>query len=147
VLACVRHLTPDPAGGWVVGCAFAAELGDGDLAGFGVPVVEAPAGDQRRWARLAPAAGRAVVRRVGEGLGAPTAARILNLSPGGIGLMFDTCVAAGTLLDLELIGGPDHPGLALLASVVYVAPRGDREWVVGCTFIRELTDTELGSLA
>lgn len=146
VLACVRHRTPDRAGGWVVGCTFAGEVGDGDLTGFGLTKAEAPAGDQRRWARVAPTAGRAVVRSFGEGTGAPAAARILNLSPNGIGLVFHTRVEAGTMLDLELIGGPDHPGLAILASVVYVAPRGDHEWVLGCTFIRELSDADFRAL-
>jgi PilZ domain len=146
VLALVRHCIANPEGGWVVGCAFAAELGDGDLAGFGVDRTAATPGDQRRWARVAPTSGRAVVRRFGAGPGAPTAARILNLSPNGIGLAFPARVEPGTLIDLELIAGPDRPGLAILASVVYVAPQGDGEWALGCTFIRELLEADLRAL-
>jgi hypothetical protein len=146
VLAVVRHCTADPDGGWAAGCAFAAELRDGDLAGFGVERVAGSPGDQRRWARAAPTAGRAVVRRFGAGPGAPAAARILDLSPTGIGLAFGTRVEPGTLLDLELVAGPDRPGLALLASVVYVAPWGDGQWALGCTFIRELSDADFRAL-
>jgi hypothetical protein len=142
VLACARHCTRDPDGGWVVGCSFAAELGEGDLAGFGVQPTEAPAGDQRRWARTAPARGRAVVRRLADCPTAPVAAKILNLSPAGIGLVFDTRVEPGTLLDLELIAGDDHPGLTILASVVYVGPHPDRGWVLGCTFVRDLSPAD-----
>jgi hypothetical protein len=147
VLAVVRYCTSGPEGGWVVGCAFAAELGDGDLAGFGVRRTPASPGDQRRWDRVAPTSGRAVVRRFRAGPGAPAAARILNLSPNGIGLAFPVRIEPGTLLDLELIAGPDHPGLVTLASVVYVAPAADGDWVLGCTFIRELSDADLRALS
>jgi hypothetical protein len=146
VLACAGQFRPDPAGGWVIGCRFASELGDGDLAGFGIPKAQAPRGDQRRWARFVPTTGRAVVRPFGVGPGSPAAARILNLSAGGVGLAFHTRVEPGTLLDLELIGGPGHHGLSILASVVYLAPRDEGDWLLGCTFIRELPEAELRSL-
>ncbi|HKB05140.1 MAG TPA: PilZ domain-containing protein [Gemmataceae bacterium] len=146
VLAVVRHCTNGPDGGWAVGCAFAAELGDGDLHGFGVERTATSPADQRRWDRVAPTSGRAVVRRFRTGPGAPAPARILNLSPNGIGLAFPVRVDPGTLLDLELIADPDRPGLVILASVVYVAPGGDGDWVLGCTFIRELSDTDLRAL-
>lgn len=146
ILACVRHRTFRPNEGWFIGCSFAAELGDHELAGFGAETSPGPSDDQRRWLRVTPTAGRAVLRQFAETQTGPAVARILNLSPGGLGLVFPLRIEPGTLLDLELLGRADQPGLAILASAVFVAPRGDHQWLIGCNFIRELTAAEMHAL-
>jgi len=146
ILACVRHCTQRGNDGWLIGCSFAVELGDEELIGFGVESTAIPRNDQRRWERVTPTAGRAILRQLAEKQTGPAIARVLNMSAGGVGLVFPSRIEAGTLLDLELIGKADQPGLAILASVVFVSPRSDANWLLGCNFIRELTAAELNAL-
>jgi hypothetical protein len=145
VLACVRHSTPDPAGGFVIGCTFAIELAEAALAGLGVSRQAPPTGDKRRWVRAAPTGDRAVVKQLTDPEAGPVLMRVFNLSPTGVGLLAEHRVEPGTLLDVELLGRGEAPGLAVLAVVIFSSERDGGEWLVGCAFIRELTDTELKS--
>jgi hypothetical protein len=144
-LACVRHSTPDAAGGFTIGCTFAIELSEAALAGLGIPRQAPPTGDKRRWVRSAPSGDRAVVKPVGDEQAGPAMMRVLDLSPAGVGLLGDHRIEPGTLLDVELLGREETPGLAVLAVVIYSAERAGDEWLAGCAFIRELTDAELKS--
>jgi len=77
---------------------------------------------------------------------APRRAQILNLSPLGIGLALDARLEPGTLLQLRLRSDPAQVPVAILASVVYMSAGRQGEWVVGCTFSRELSDADLARL-
>jgi PilZ domain len=146
VLAYVKHATAQASGGWVVGCVFAAELDEADLGAFGVRRVEPAGPDKRRWNRSRPARGEATIETVSGSVRAPGRVQILNLSPVGIGLALDARLEPGTLLGLHLRSDPAHSGVTILASVVYLSPCGQGEWVVGCTFIRELSESDLAQL-
>jgi hypothetical protein len=72
-------------------------------------------------------------------------ARVRNISRGGINLLLDEPLDPGGLLSVELPdahGGPTH---AVLACIIHASPHGEGQWAVGCTFSRELGDTELNA--
>src|SRR5262249_46701248 len=146
ILAYVKHATAQAGGDWVVGCVFAAELDEADLAAFGVSRVEPVGPDKRRWSRCRPTRGEATIETVSGSGPAPRRAQILNLSPLGIGLALDVRLEPGTLLQLRLRSDPTQLPVAILASVVYMSSGQHAEWLVGCTFIRELSDADLARL-
>jgi hypothetical protein len=45
-----------------------------------------------------------------------------------------------------LPGGPDEPGQTVLSRVIYVRANPGGGWVLGCQFVRELSDEELQRL-
>jgi PilZ domain len=145
VLACVIHSTPWPAGYWTAGCALVAELGDDELQRVGAKRLLSPPADQRKWVRFPcdlPSSYRPI--RVAERQHTP--ARIIDVSASGVGLLVTHPVAAGTLLSLHVCGSDGGLALTMLACVVRVAAHTTGEWILGCNFIRELTDKELEPL-
>jgi hypothetical protein len=76
---------------------------------------------------------------VGERL----AARVQDISRGGINLVVNRRFDPNTLLSVELPGPTHHSPSTVLAYVVRVAPRPAGEWSIGCTFATELSDEEL----
>jgi hypothetical protein len=141
VLAHVLRADPLPRGGWVLGCAFAAEPADGSSAALSGWL---PTGvDRRAWARLSsrgtcryyPVGGYALTHR----------ADIINVSPAGVGLMAAERIEPGTLLATEL-ACPGGEILSLVASVISASPLDDGRWVLGCSFDRELEVDELRAL-
>jgi hypothetical protein len=145
VLAHVVHCRPRSAHGWALECCFAAELTGAALAAFGARQEAAPPPDPRNLKRFACDV-RVVVEIVGRALEAPWAARIVDISPSGVGLRLARSVDVGILLSLELPGPAGRPSYQMLACVVHLAPLAGNEWLAGCTFIRELTDAELQPL-
>jgi hypothetical protein len=70
---------------------------------------------------------------------------VRNISGSGIGLIIQNRFEEGTLLTLELENASRTGSHTLQAEVVRVFPeRGG--WFLGCTFSRELTDTEIQEL-
>jgi hypothetical protein len=141
VLACVVRAAAAEGGPWAVGCTFAAELTDDDLARFGGR--PGPAAEQRGWVRF-PCRARATFQVV-RGPAAPAAAEVLNVSAGGIGLRAGGDLQVGELLSVELRGG-DRPALTTLACVVRVSAEPDGQQVLGCNFIGELADEDVQAL-
>lgn len=146
VLACVIHVTPQPDGEWALGCNFARELTDEDLAVFGARRQRPDTtDDQRTWQRFncnVHATCRPVVPQ-GEAPSWP--AKVLNISANGIGLLSSVAVPTGSLLSLDLHGSQGNPPLTVLACVVHSTGRVG-EWALGCNFIRELQEDELRAL-
>jgi c-di-GMP-binding flagellar brake protein YcgR len=71
------------------------------------------------------------------------AARVRNVSQGGINLLVSSPFEPGEMLSVELPSSSEGSTNTVLACVVHVTPHGDDEWVLGCTFARELSDDDL----
>lgn len=145
VLAYVMHVSAQPGGRWAVCCTFAAELSDEDLGAFGARRQRTAPGDQRTWMRFTCPV-QAAYQLVRDAAYAPSAARVVDISPAGIGLETDQSLEVGTLLSVELHGAGHDSALTILASVTRVTPRDNGGWTLGCHFIRELSDQELQAL-
>jgi hypothetical protein len=145
VLASVTHVRPHGEGEWVLGCCFSEELSGTDLGALGVKEGETPAPDLRASERV-PCSVRAAFELLGDEAPNRHPARVLNISLGGIGLVADRPIAAGALLNLELHSADGRAERTLLACVVHVSSRSSGEWVLGCSFIRELSEADLAAL-
>jgi hypothetical protein len=145
VLACVVHVREQGPGEWSTGCTFSESLSDPDLETFGARRQKpARSDDHRSWVRF-PCNVEASCQRVDDSEDVRWAARVMNISAAGIGLMLDRPVENGTLLNLDLRSPTTHSTRTILACVVHVTSRPG-EWNVGCNFIRELSDADLEAL-
>lgn len=146
VLATVMHVTALPNGEIAAGCAFACELSEDDVQSFVSQrrPADAPP-DKRGWVRF-PCVTRATYRIVEEKPTEPEQARVQDISPSGIGMVMSRRVEVGTLVTLELPGVRDETVVTVLASVARTSAGAGDDWVVGCTFSRELTDQEMQTL-
>jgi hypothetical protein len=145
VLAYVVRVAPQHGGNWSVGCIFAIELGDEDLRLFGAEREKSPQADPRTWVRF-PSDARATFQQVRDPDAPPRAAAVLNICPGGVGLLSDRALDLGALLRVELRGTSGPAALTMTASVVRVSPRPEGDWALGCNFLRELTHKEIQAL-
>jgi c-di-GMP-binding flagellar brake protein YcgR len=145
VLACVIHSTPLSGGNWTAGCALVAELGDDELQRVGAKRLLSPPADQRKWVRF-PCDLPSAYRRVRVTERQHTSARVIDISASGVGLLVSHFVNVGTLFSLQLCGPDGQLALTILACVVRIAAHTGGQWIVGCNFIRELTEKELEPL-
>jgi hypothetical protein len=144
-LACVVHVAPQENGQWLVGCIFARELSDEDLAPFGARRSRPQAADQRSWERYACNV-RATYQLANEPTCGPHQAQVLNISASGVGLLVSQAIDNGALLSVNLRPAAGGAGKTMLACVVHVAPQGEGQWTLGCNFITELTESDLLAL-
>jgi hypothetical protein len=144
VLAYIMHATPQADGRWMVGCTFSAELTDDELHGFGARREKPAEDDQRSWVRF-PCPVQASYQVVREVECPAHPAQVADISPSGLGLLVGKPVEVGTLLSVDLHGPGERGTLTILASVIRVTSRAD-EWLLGCSFIRELSEEELQAL-
>jgi hypothetical protein len=145
VLARAVHVQEWPGRGWLIGCAFAKELDEASLRLLRAERVEPSGGDARRWVRF-PCNVETVCQTCETMPGEQRPARILNVSPGGVGLLLPCEFAAGTLLSLEMPapnGGAPRPALV---RVVRALPNGPAGWFLGCEFADRLSEQELEGL-
>ncbi|HYT88627.1 MAG TPA: PilZ domain-containing protein [Gemmataceae bacterium] len=70
-------------------------------------------------------------------------ARVRNVSLGGVSLAVDRPFQPGEMLSVELPGATDESRCKVLACVVHLTPVGGSEWILGCTFSRELSQEDL----
>lgn len=145
VLAYVLHVNANGPGEWAVGCNFSDELADDDLQALGARREKPAESDQRSWVRF-PCPVRASFQVVREDEPAAQTAGVVDISPTGIGLQVEHPLDVGTLLSVELHGPGEQPGLTILASVVRARSRAEGQWTLGCSFIRELSESELQAL-
>ena len=146
VLACVVHCQADADGRWVLGCRFSAELSDADLAAFGAVRQRPDLSDGRNWSRF-PCHVKANYQVVLDADGPCHEAKVLNISAGGVALVVDYDIRAGALLSVELFAPDGQAVVTILACVVHVVVEPNRERVLGCNFIQELSEADLQSLA
>jgi hypothetical protein len=141
-LAYVVRCSPQAEGGWENGCVFALELPDEELARFGALRQETAQSDQRSWVRFSCKA-QATYQRARLKDQTPLPAKLIDISANGIGLQVAEAIEIGSLLNIQIVslsGGTDLP---MLVSVVRVSSKPDRQWLLGCNFLRELSNREL----
>jgi hypothetical protein len=97
--------------------------------------------DRRVWVRYPTDLETTYCQAGGEGK--RLAARVRNISLGGVNLAVDRPFDPGALLSIELPGATEHERSTALACVVHVTQADEREWHVGCTFSRELSESDL----
>ena len=146
VLARVVHVQHTPGGPWLVGCAFAKELDDASLRLLRAERVRPTGGDARRWVRF-PCNVETVCHTCETAPGERRPARIVNISPGGVGLLLPCEFAAGTILHFELPGAGAEAPRQVLVRVVRALEHGNAgEWFLGCEFADQLSEQELQCL-
>jgi c-di-GMP-binding flagellar brake protein YcgR len=69
------------------------------------------------------------------------AARVRDISRGGVNLQVNRAFQPGELLTVELPG--ERESLAILACIVRVTLLNEGEWELGCVFARELSEEDL----
>src|SRR5262249_35059370 len=142
VLACVVHCQGLGRGEYAVGCNFAQELSDDELAAFGAKKVRpSQPNDGRNWARFSCNL-TAQCRVATEENSPPWGGQVLTISANGMGVRGPREVPAGTLLSADLRGGQRSATLTILACVVHVTVQPEGPRVVGCSFIRELSEED-----
>jgi hypothetical protein len=144
VLAYVVRSRSNRDGEWAVGCTFAIELSTEDLEHLGAPRINGPTPDQRSWDRF-PCEAQATCRLVQHEAAAPQTAEVLNIAPDGIGLRLCSPVPIGALLSLDLYNHRGEAAFTIMASAVHLTNRG-HDWILGCNFLRELSEQELRAL-
>jgi c-di-GMP-binding flagellar brake protein YcgR len=145
VLACVVHCAEEQAGEWSLGCTFSRELTDEDLAHFGARRERPDPSDQRQWKRF-PASVTACYQRVASDDERHYAAKVLDISATGVGLLVDRDIENGTLLSVELHNAAGTAERTMLACIVHVTRQASSEWALGCNFIRSLSEQDLKAL-
>lgn len=147
VLACVVHCTPRGNNRWTLGCSFSQELSDADLALLGAGRLHTGSGtaEQRAYQRY-----RINLQAHYQVIPSdedipPRPAPVHDISAMGLGLIVDEDLPAGTLLSVELQGSGKP--FRILACIVRVINQDNGQYLVGCNFIRELTEVDLAALA
>jgi hypothetical protein len=111
----------------------------------GSAVAVRQAQDERRvWLRY-PADLETTVLPAGGGDAVRLTARLRNVSLGGVSLSVDRSFAPGDLLSVELPGATEQSRCTVLACVVHANPGADGDWILGCTFSRELGEEDLAA--
>jgi hypothetical protein len=68
-----------------------------------------------------------------------------NLSVAGVGMLLESPLEAGTLLDINLLTAAGKR-LACRGRVTHATPRADGGWLVGCAFAQPLGEDDLEAL-
>lgn len=97
--------------------------------------------ERRAWVRYA-ADREITIIPDSEADGPGLAARIQDVSRGGIRLLVGRPVESGAMLRVELPARNGHPTI-VLACVVHASPSPSGEWSLGCSFSTELGDDDL----
>src|SRR5208337_4158101 len=145
VLAYVIHVSALGKDQWALGCTFAMELREDDLQRFGASRSHTEGDDHRAWVRFA--SGTEATCRVFQDTDAqPWVATVLDISASGVRLQTQKSISVGTILSLDwrLVSG--ESAFTILASVVRASTATGKEWMLGCNFIRELSEKEMRAL-
>jgi len=145
VLARIIHVEEDGPRSWFIGCAFVSELTDEELRLFHAEAIRPKTKDHRRWIRF-PCNVETVCYTCETSPGERRPARVLNISPGGIGLLLPCQFTKGTLLHFELPPDSNQISRTLLVRVARVVEQSPGMWFLGCEFAHRLEDDELKSL-
>lgn len=145
ILACVVRCDAGKEGGWDIGCTFATPLTGQDLQFFeALPCPNPAPADRREWDRFpCPAHAKYQLVRAGDSAEFLNAT-ILNISGGGIALCPEHPFEVGELLSIDLYR-EEELVITALASAVR-AQREDGRLILGCNFIRELSEIHLTRL-
>lgn len=145
VLACVVHVHPNSdQQSWTIGCTFARELSESDLARFTTNETVEGDHDLRRRERFFCDI-HADYQIVTSSEARTYQAKVLNISTNGIGLLVEQHIDVGTLLSVDLSVNDDQPK-TILSCVVHATERDNGETALGCNFITEMSESDLQSL-
>jgi hypothetical protein len=100
----------------------------------------------RRGATRHPCPGQSLWRLVGEDPAAVPLARIRDVSDTGIGLCVREPLPPGAVFVLIPPGQTPPLPRPLTLRVVHATPLAEGDWLVGCQFVRRLTDQDLQAL-
>jgi hypothetical protein len=146
VVARVVHTTALPLGQWLLGCVFTKELDADDLQFFSAEsVLPSDPEDSRAWVRFSCDVS-VICRQVSRGPARPLPGKIVNIAPGGAGLVLSRSVNVGTLLNVELTARPGQTRRTYLVRVVKPARQDGANWFLGCEFTNPFSDEELRTL-
>lgn len=145
VLACVVRVSPLGEQQWLLGCRFCAELSARDLARFTTDAGNAGADEDRGWPRSGCDLDATLVV-ADEKAEEEQTARVVNISPGGAALIVGGEVPAGTVFTLAVEGRVAGLSCTVVACAVHVTSFHEGKWLVGCSFIRELSEDDLRAL-
>jgi len=96
--------------------------------------------ERRDWVRHATAIRSVYCRLFGDDEHHRFTAELKNISAQGLGLVCKFSFNAGALLELKPIASSDQSLPQLLVRVKSSTPQSSGDWLVGCTFVRELDD-------
>lgn len=144
VLACVVRTQPHGDSDWKMGCRFASELNEQQLGAFGAARTRSPSLDPREWERFS-CDTKAFFQRVNDPVEPHQPARVLNIATGGMALVVQEPVSVGELLSTELHDAQGRSVVTILACVVHTQTVAQGQ-ILGCNFIRELSDSDLKAL-
>jgi PilZ domain len=145
VLARVIHATAQEDGTWRLGCAFARELAEEDLQPFCAGRMATDAADVRAWVRFSCDVPM-ICRRAARNSSAEWKGKIVDVAPGGIGIVIPLPLETGTALTIELALGQDESPRTFLVRVAQTPRQTGTDWLLGCEFTRSFTDVELTQL-
>jgi hypothetical protein len=145
VQARVIHVRQAPEGEWLLGCAFTAELNEAHLQRFQANRLRASGGDHRRWIRY-PCNVETVCQLSRTCSGERVPARVVDVCPGGVGLVLPCEFDEGTMLLVELPTLANEPAVKVLVRIVRVVAQGNNDWFFGCEFADQLTEDDLAQL-
>ena len=75
----------------------------------------------------------------------PRLAWLQNLSAAGVGMLLESPLATGMLLEIKLLTAAGMP-LAVCGRVAHATQRADGGWLVGCAFAQPLGEEDLEAL-
>lgn len=145
VLACVTNARELLENQWVLGCVFSLEMSDAEMRMLGGENKLASPDDQRAWVRF-PTRGTIEYRQLPAESGDSRSAELVDLSPGGLGLIVGESLEPGDAITVNLRRQNNQPDRQMLACVVYMAERTDGKRAIGCNFLHELSERELKEL-
>jgi hypothetical protein len=141
----VIQITHRTGGSYMLSCCFARELSDEELRLFGAERVRPKDSDVRAWVRF-PVDGETTIQAVVTQEQERCRAKILNISAGGVAILAPRPIEMSTMLNLDLATADGQNLRSVKARVVHIAPRGENQWVLGCTFVCELSDEDVMAL-
>jgi hypothetical protein len=145
LFARVIQETNRSGGSYVLSCCFSRELSDDELRPFGAERMRPNDSDVRAWVRY-PCEGDTMVQAMLSQDQERCRSKVLNISAGGVALLSPRPLEIGSLLNLDLNSADGQPLRSVKARVVHLTPRGENQWLLGCTFVAELSDEDVMAL-
>lgn len=145
LLARVMQCSSPAEGRYVITCCFMEEMSPAELQVLGADRARPEDNDGRAWVRF-PTEVESYFHPVIAAEHAPRRAKIVNISAGGVALVAEQEFEHGTLLHLEFRGADGQPLPSRNARVVHATSKAKDDWLLGCTFVRELSDADLQAL-
>ena len=107
---------------------------------------EIAAGDERRRAERYACGLQPLISEWGSSVGESSFARVRDISTTGVGLITPARVRPGRVLVIKLQFEGQRQSRPLLVRVIHSTQQGDGSWVSGGSFVRGLSEDELGAI-